>query len=669
MAAAPAPPRAGTAALVARRPGLRRAVAQRRRLGGRRVAPPHPAPPPANESAQPATPPTSPALASAGNAAAAASPPPPARTRGSAADARRGRGRRPPATRTVHRGGRRRSARAGRDISAGTSAVAGANARSAASNLNGAADSHGDGEAGAPRPRTGGGGGGTRRSGAASGGSAPPSSTSASKDWRQGLARSDDTVVSYGRLNPFVYLKARLPSKTAPEIRALSLPIGRCLHARLYDRAVYEQELASGDPTRVQQAAATAEILNRAIPEPSADAPPLVDCLALPEISYHNFKQAVTSPETLKRYYESAPESERRLMRMAFSIWDVRTESEQAAPPRNGLIGGFAFRMVAGEPETGTRGRDDTVMDIPAPHLRILALTKVHMLALFKAEEEGPEWDRHMPDCVRQVCRNSAFVAGQAALAEVFEEKQIEGLRIVPMTLRRLSARPGAPEPAPPLLTHRGDPPADAANRPRARERAGSAGAGASGGAAGRHADGAVAGAHERRPAAAAPAPAETAPAPAELRAAARVPGAHRCPPLSTARPHRRRAGRRSAGGGRASRAHTRGRASTGGARTGALREPEAQTRGHNVAAGRRSGGPTRAPSGRCGGRACAPTARVRRQLVHERARHVRISRRVGHGGRGRVAVGTTKKIPHGYRYERDRTRTLASCRTANGSV
>ena len=301
------------------------------------------------------------------------------------------------------------------DISAGTS-VAGANARSAACNLNGTADSHGDGEAGAPpahrrRRRR------HARSGAASGGSAPPSSTSASKDWRQGLARSDDTVVSYGRLNPFVYLKARLPSKTAPEIRALSLPIGRCLHARLYDRAVYEQELASGDPTRVQQAAATAEILNRAIPEPSADAPPLVDCLALPEISYHNFKQAVTSPETLKRYYESAPESERRLMRMAFSIWDVRTESEQAAPPRNGLIGGFAFRMVAGEPETGTRGRDDTVMDIPAPHLRILALTKVHMLALFKAEEEGPEWDRHMPDCVRQVCRNSAFVAGQAALA------------------------------------------------------------------------------------------------------------------------------------------------------------------------------------------------------------------------------------------------------------
>ena len=57
---------------------------------------------------------------------------------------------------------------------------------------------------------------------------------------------------------------------------------------------------------------AVAEIRHRAIPEPRADGPPLAECLALPEISYHNFNQAVTSPETLKRYYESAPESERR---------------------------------------------------------------------------------------------------------------------------------------------------------------------------------------------------------------------------------------------------------------------------------------------------------------------------------------------------------------------
>ena len=289
-------------------------------------------------------------------------------------------------------------------------------------------DEDGSGLGAAADPTTGKSGGGSKKAKGQPRAKAPAASEKKGP-WHAGLECDDVTRANVARLNPAVYLKKRMPPKITPEFSALTTPAQRILHAQLFDRGIYEHELAEGarlgQQERINAAAETARI-RTPLPADKSVAE-LVSLLALPDIPWSVFKRAPHCPSALKTHYEALSPNERRLIRMNWHVIDVRSEAEMQDQPRNGLIGAVFCRVV---PDS-----DGVISEWKEPHIHELALTKIHMKTIVKEEEEfarnGQAGFVHLTrGSIQDTLRHSAFTSGQNAIAQTMAEKGIEGMVI-----------------------------------------------------------------------------------------------------------------------------------------------------------------------------------------------------------------------------------------------
>ena len=256
-----------------------------------------------------------------------------------------------------------------------------------------------------------------------------PTASEKKGPWYAGLECDEVTRANVARLRPAVYLKKRMPPKTAPEFSALTTPAQRILHAQLFDRGIYEYELSEGarlgEQERINAAAETARIRAPLPVDKTVDE--LVSLLALPDIPWSVFRRAPHCPMALRTHYEALSPNERRLIRMNWHVIDVRSEGELQEDPRNGLIGAVFCRVV---PDS-----DGAISEWKEPHIHELALTKIHMKNIVDEEKDLAANDQagfvHLTrGSIRDTLRASAFTSGQNAIAQTMAEKRIDGMVI-----------------------------------------------------------------------------------------------------------------------------------------------------------------------------------------------------------------------------------------------
>jgi len=280
------------------------------------------------------------------------------------------------------------------------------------------------------------------------------------KSYSDGLECSAATMANLQRMQMVLWLKKRSATKGGPQTSAIRTPHGRILHGKLFDRAVYEQQMAlydqTSDETILSAAAAKAEI-TEAWPDAGEHAlttvQAYIDRLALPEMPYAEFISATKSSDAFEKYYDALPANERRLIRMNWHVIDMRAESEMQGEPRNGLIGAVWCKVVYEAPSNG-----EVQLEYAQPHLHQLALTKKHMQDLIAEEAKLASAYQHMAKgSLKDTLRKASFISGQNALAENFADKKIDGMVLVALTqrvgngdaTRTATAAAAAPAPAP----------------------------------------------------------------------------------------------------------------------------------------------------------------------------------------------------------------------------